>query len=690
MSVRTRQSIDTVSSSINAMLSILNGVTPLSIAKTNDGFSANLNVTLNPFQFVMSLLERVVGYDRVVEFLTEIATYGLPVLEDGLKIALISSLKDLFSCSVNPVIGEKLINEGVVLDLTTIDLLNVLNRCPLGIENENFKLNGSFFYFDVDRFSIPDQLERCRDLNAVMWYVKHRAADRTVWYGYDYQDEEHETLSLQNGSAPGTLPSQKDGVITMEYSEFASGIKDSMGGDMPIQVPHGNCLHVFLGNTKGIAPQNPPSYDDILGKTEDFNNLQNSLEEIKTHLNDVMAHSNEISVQTIARNELIVVNTMLNALNISKPIVEVFPNLPIDSVTERRFVTIDEYTVYMSEYTYTHTKHDLGEENKQYKANLSEYANQCQYRTPQENYYYHKTLFEFNTDYVMSVKFFDAKVVAAQIINILTGCFDMSLNISFEERLIRNEVERMLQKIIENDETATVSDCFFTFSNDEYDLLVDKTEKERIGRYTGDEYAYGAPIDYEKIYEELDKISSSATLSEQVTAFSRAINEISRTIKPEEYELTDRFSLDFSFLSNLLRSLTLSMVYSVISPKIYVLMAINLKVMGREPNFDVTGFIEYFKTMLLGLIKSITDAILKQITDWLLSLVKDLVRRLADRILLEQAEYYIRLLMSCMRRFRLLLGNEDWNMADVDYADIVSTAENGYAGSMSSVINTNC
>jgi hypothetical protein len=43
-----------------------------------------------------------------------------------------------------------------------------------------------------------------------------------------------------------------------------------------------------------------------------------------------------------------------------------------------------------------------------------------------------------------------------------------------------------------------------------------------------------------------------------------------------------------------------------------------------------------------------------------------------------------------MRRFRLLLGNEDWNMADVDYADIVSTAENGYAGSMSSVINTNC
>jgi hypothetical protein len=119
-------------------------------------------------------------------------------------------------------------------------------------------------------------------------------------------------------------------------------------------------------------------------------------------------------------------------------------------------------------------------------------------------------------------------------------------------------------------------------------------------------------------------------------------------------------------------------------------MAINLKIMGRESNFDITGFIEYFKTMLLSLIKAITDAILRQITDWLISLVKDLVRRLADRLLLEQAEYYIRLLMSCMRAFRLLLGNEGWNMSDVDYADIVSTAENGYTGRMPSVINTNC
>ena len=246
MSSKTRQGVESVSSSINAMLSVLNGVTPLSVEKTASGYS----ITLNPFQFIVSLLHRVAGYDRVVAFLSEVVVYGLPVLEDSLKIALVESLKDLFSCSVNPIIGATLINEGVVLDLSTIDLMNIMNRCPLGTEGELFKTNGSFFYFDVDRFTIPDQLERCKDLNAVIWYVKHRATDRTVWYGYEHQDEEHERLSARTGKLAPTLPAEKDGVITMEFSEKASGLTDSVGNPLSVQVPHGNCLHLSWGTRR--------------------------------------------------------------------------------------------------------------------------------------------------------------------------------------------------------------------------------------------------------------------------------------------------------------------------------------------------------------------------------------------------------------------------------------------------------
>lgn len=683
MSTKSRQSAESVSNSINAMLSVLNGVTPLSVENSVNGFS----VTLNPFQFVVSILQRVAGYDRVVEFLTEIVAYGLPMLEDSMKIALINSLKDLFSCSVNPIIGETLINEGVVLDLSTVDLVNILEHCPLGVDNEFFKTNGSFFYFDVDRFSVPDQLERCKDLNAVIWYTKHRAIDRTVWYGYLHQDEEHETLLMQNGVSPGTFASEKNGIITMEYSEQYSGLKDSMGNPLkPNQCPASNCLHIFLGNTKGITSQTAPSYDEIAEKNENFLAFKASISSLLASLTARMLLTNDINEQADLQCEINITKAIKSAIDDGVPVNTIMPNLPIDEETDRRYITIGDVTIYLSEYTYTNTKFDIAEEKKQYNTELSQIVNQYQYRQPQENYYYGKTLFEFNTDYVMSVKFFDSKVLYAQIVDIMTGCFGISLNLSFEERLIRNEVEKMLQQIIENDNTTTVSDCFFTFNNDEYNLLIDKTEKERIGKYTGDTYAYGSTIDYDKIYEELNQVSNSATLSEQVSIFKHAINEISRTIKPEVYDDTDKYSLNFSFLNNLLRSLTLSIVYGIISPKIYILMAINLKILGRDPNFDVAGFIEYFKTMLINLIRSITDNILSQMNDWLISLTKELVQRLADRLLFEQAQYYMQLLMSCMRAFRIMWGNQDWNMADVEYADIVPS-ENSTTVAPT---NTNC
>lgn len=692
MSVKTRQSVESVSSSINAMLSVLDGITPIELEKTSNGIS----LTLNPFQFVMSLLQRVAGYDRVVSFITELMVHGLPMFEDSMKMALIEALKDLFSCSVNPVISEKLIKDGVVLDLSTIDLLKIMNRCPLGTENETFKINGSFFYFDVDRFTIPEQLERCKDLNAVIWYVKHRAVDRTVWYGYEHQDEEHEQLAVGNqvSGIIGTQPSESHGIMTMEYVPDASKLKNSQNDDMFPQSLINDCLHVFLGNAKGVPSEDYPSYDDIAQKTEDFITVSGSLSEKLKELEEQFGTSQAIESSADLQCQIDLVNKLSNAIKDGVKLSIVAPNAPIEPNNGKRRIVIGDTVIYVPEYTYTHTKADLGAENKTLRLRTKHVASNCTYRAPEDNYYYHKTLFEFNTDYIMSVKFFDSKVLASQIMDIMTGCFGISLNISFEERLIQNEVEKMLAKVIENTDTVTISDCFFTFSNDDYNRLVEDTEMERIGRYTGDDYAYGASIDYGKIYEELNNVSSSATLSEQVTNITRAFNEVSRTLKPEMYDKTDEFALNFSFLNNMLRSLTLSMVYNIISPKIYLLMAINLKVMGLNPNFDIESFLEMFKSLLISLIRSITDKVMEQMTAWLLSLVKDLVARLADRLLLEQSGYYIRLLMSCMRAFRLFMGTEDWNMDDVEYADIVAIGndESYTTGSMSSnlITNTKC
>lgn len=674
MNNKSIQNAQSASSAINATLSVLNGTTPVATNSVN-----GISVSLNPFQYIIKLLQSIVDYDKIVNFITELTVYGLPMIENSVKISLTEALKNLFSCSVNPVISERIINEGVVLDLSTIDLLNILDRCPLDSENEIQKTKASFFYSGTEGFTIPDQLEKCSDLNAVIWFVKHRANDRTVWYGSSTQGDEHELLTLQS------KPSSKDGVITMEYSEKASSLTDSMNDKLSVQVPHGNCLHVFLGNTKGVTDEPYPNSDDLEYKTECFNNFSKSLKEILNELEDEIEESNSIEEKSSLTYDLQFVNKLLKGIENGVSVDTIAPDMLVDQNTGKRYITINNHKIEIDEYTYTHTKNDLANENVSLEGQRSERAEGYSYRTPSQNYYYHKKLFEFNTDYITSIDFFDTKVIISQIVNILTGCFDISLNLSFEERLVRNEVEKMITKIVNNDNTV-VSDCFFTFSNEEYNLLLDETEKEHMGLYSGDGSAYGTKIDYDLIYDELNKISNSATLSEQITNINRAFNTISSSIKPETYSQTQEFALNYDFLNNILKGLTLSVVYGIISPKIYLLMAINLKIMGREPNFDLPSFIELFKNMLIDTIRGITDKILEEMRDWLVSLVKDLVVLLSGKLLMEQAQYYMRLLTNCMRSCTLLWsgGTQDWNMDDVNYADIYQLNGGDEA------INTNC
>lgn len=681
MSTKVKQAVESVSGQINAILSILDGTIPLSTLLM-DKIGA-----LNPLQFVLSILQRVVGYDRVVDFLTETIVIGLPSIEDNVKISLIESLKNLFSCSVNPLINETILREGVVLDLSTIDLLGIMKQCPLNTIFEDVTFNGTYFYFDIDRFTIPDQLENSTDLNAVIWYSKNRSSDRTVWYGSDKQNEEHEILSVENEYSQGTLPSENNGLITLEYTEKSSWIKDSVGNEMAIQVPHGNCLHVFLGNSKGVTDEIIPSYDEIASKTEQFKLFSDELENGLNNLKEKQLTDVTIEEQEETQNDINVINNLKNSLKNNISIESILPNLPIDSFNGKRLITIGDTDINISEYAYSATKENLMDENKQYKSELERIAETYQYITPQENYYFNKTLFEFNADYIKSIKLFDSKVLAIQLVNLLTGCFDVKLNLSFEERLVRNEVEQMIKKIINGEDVTSVSDCFFTFSNDEYNLLLDETEKERIGKYTGGEYGYGSTIDYSKIYDEINAISNSATLSEQISNIGHAFNEISRTIKPEIYQDVDEYSINFDFLNNLLMGLMQTIVYGIISPKFYMLIAVNLKIMGKVPNFDLAGFIASFKTLLLNLIKSIIDDMLSKLSEWLISIIKELISRLSDRLLLEQYEYYIQLLMKCIRTFRRLFGNKDWNMADVEYADIVSINAND---DFTEITNTNC
>jgi len=700
---KAQQKIDDAVGTINSAIAILDNIPEL-----NDS-NYTLSLSLNPFDLLMMVLRKIVSYDEIVEFVSKLLVLELPIMETAVKTYLLTHLKLLFTCSMNPLITHDLILNGVVFDLKTIDLMNTLRYCPLDPKNEKGEnMYGRYYYFGCDEMEIPDDLKYSVDFNSFLWYaVNRRRGDREVWYGYKRNPKYEEDGVKVHRSLP-EKQTKKNGIITLEYNGRSSNLSNAEGNGMNIQTPFNNCIHVFIGNTA------PYDIDEVNFLYEDINAKDYKLadyEEVKAKAHQyILRLENELidlgySVgeedpeegldseeniqrkqmidadlrrlrlirQTLAEktaalqdvlstdidNNIIVLNRATNVwiYNISSLNEELtIPNAcmtqPVSDVESEKKVTMDEISGYTSQPT-------------------------LQYRRVEDNYYYHRTLFEFNTDYIMSLKLFDAKTLAAQLLDALSGCLTMNLNLSFEEIVIKNEVERMVHDILDTDDTV-INDCFYSFDNNAYNQMLENARLERMGVSVFRDGTYNGQISAEDVMNQLNNISANATHEQIQSAISSALYDVSRQVKGEydNYDTKVGFGFDANFINDLLNTLSYVLVLSVLSPKLYLLMAVNLKIMGQEAGFDLAGFLESFKQMIAGIIRAVRDELMRMFKEWLMSLIAKLAKDVSAKIALEQILYYKQLLQQCIECFRLHGATADWNMADVDYSDIYETENN--------------
>ena len=130
-----------------------------------------------------------------------------------------------------------------------------------------------------------------------------------------------------------------------------------------------------------------------------------------------------------------------------------------------------------------------------------------------------------------------------------------------------------------------------------------------------------------------------------------------------------------NFIENLLDSLAYVIVCSVLSPKVYLLLLINLKIIGRETNFDLEGFIGQYKQLIADLIRSIRDQLLDYLMREIMIIIGDLVKEITIKLSVEQARYYARLIKRLIDCFRKHGRSLDFNVDNVDYSDIYEEQE---------------
>lgn len=662
---------------VNGAMTLLNIVADI----YEKGLSWEGGVTVNPFNCLVDFFKETIGYDKFLKILSKFIVVGIPAIEYGVKTALTTNIKNIISCNFNPIINDRLLSEGFTFDLRSLDLKGILNYCPIGVGKKEF---GKYYYFGCDEMQYTDELVGSSDFDAVLWYVKNRSNGRIPWLGYKRQGLMPE-LIITNGYSSDRKQLKEDGIVTIEFTEKIAALKNGVGEDFNTQTPSNNMLRVYIGNTCEIVGESPrggyeQTIKDSESKIKKYGVLLDKVEEILKSLDE------RINNPVVYGNPAVFLHDydslkdfQETVLSSSESIESVYNTQPswYDYITEGSSVIyyIDSLNEQFSiETGLWETSRSLEVNNKiQAQENLDNLSG-ATYRRIDQNYYYRRTLLEFNTDYIWSLKLFDAKVLTAQLIDAMTNCLTIDLGVSINQQIIREQVEKMVNNILINDETV-VDDRFFTFTNDEYDDMYHNAQMMRMGLTPDAGISTSVTgINAEELLSTLNGLYEGAEEGGKLSIVENCIETVSNALSANNtpgsgMELS--LSAKTNFIDNLLLNLANVIVSSVISPKLYLLIAINKRMLGENKDFNVAGFIEANKRMLSDIIRSVRDVILKYLTDELMKIIETIVKELAEKLTLEQFEDYKRLLLQCIEAFKKFSKTTDWNMADVDYADIL-------------------
>ena len=451
------------------------------------------------------------------------------------------------------------------------------------------------------------------------------------------------------------------GIITLEYHEDRSSLQNAEGGQVSgLSLPLRNCLHVFIGN---VQPQN---YGDIIKLRNEIRRCENDKKILQDEIDTLYEkiEKAEESYNDIVKTK----KKQIKKNGVKGDDIDT----ELDAATQKAKEDFQRTQSQCLVQIANKTGKIRNKENEISSYESSIYASEKTYRRIEQNYYYKHTLIEFNFDYIWSLKLFDPKVVTAQLIDAIVGLFTINLGLSYEQIFLQEEIKGMVKQIIETDDTE-VNDCFFTFSNDKYNSLVIQSEKKRQGLYSTHPNQEGIKIDMDSIQNALNSIDSSSSKEEQRSAIKGALQDISGTISKQDYQESDNLGVSIGgmdFIENLLTNLATVIAQAFLSPKVYLLLAVNMKIMGEQTDVTIEMLIAKLKNLIVDMIRLIRDQILNYFIEKLMEILREISINVGVKLALEQAIYYYNLIMKLINCFKTNGQSLGFTVDEVNHADI--------------------
>ena len=299
-----------------------------------------------------------------------------------------------------------------------------------------------------------------------------------------------------------------------------------------------------------------------------------------------------------------------------------------------------------------------------------------------------KTIFQFNYDYIYSLKLFDSKTLIAQVLNSLIGLGGMlSGSLSIQANILMKKVEKTIEKIIEYDETEYGSDeeGFFKFSDEEYSEIENDATIQYQKKYdTRGESGDVSDLNTDAIINYVKEIDSTRFTSSEEAVFyalSGVTNEIAGVDGRVSFEYNKNIIFDF------IKEIMIQIAMQLLTPKVMLLFAINARFIdGTNPDgtVDITdgehweSFFKNFWNIIVACTKKISAIVMQQLFDFVVGQLKPIITIVAKKLMLETVYYYKVLLEQLLETCASAYVNLWYNMGDsamvldnVNYADII-------------------
>ena len=642
---------------------------------------------LNAMSFLMDILKSLgVSFDVIEEWLTNFLVYVIPTLELSTKAYLLSNLKNMVGCSTDPRIPEKYRKKhksqddtessqerGIDIDIESIDYLDKLSISPLSDD-------GKGLYFGLDGINDSYKFARADDFDAFLWFVIHKGK---------FPNSSIVKLDENNNLILGSHKTTKN-----YKGSLLSSLEVTYSEDDPSTILLGNTFQYESGRTISMCID--IKYNDkgkILNNTivpisDDWSSVnwytrranyftKNIIGDKASKIRAKRDYSKEIPICNIqyidqGSTDSPVIGTVNNKLRFTilpKPLVYINPKeLTIKKILFNENGDFDKN----GKYTLSDTKFDeIFKKAKSKDFEFNEGKSKADVIRSMYECYKGLTIYEFNYDLIMGMKLFDARSIVSALFDTLQNA-SLGLSVGLEERHQESTdtIKEIIKNIINTDD-STVNDCYHTFSNDRYNMLLSNTANKRLNRT-------------DKFYDAKQILSASLsgdTVNEE-EVLHRAITQAKVTVT-EGSDGSDEYGIANNFIFSLLNNLITAIVQSLLSPKLLMVIVVNQSMMGggKWEKFNFSNLFKALQDIIVGIVKEVKDLIIDKLWKLVATRLDPLITITSDEIVKEQLDSYADVLREIMKYapyiFHFIGGQrQDTKIDDVDYADIDIPSEN--------------